>query len=141
MTLIAYELRLLLRSRMAVLTLLLVALLSIAAVVAGMAEVIRQRHVIARIQPQQAQDIASIAAWVDRSKDAGSAAYYSFHATWDAPAPLVFAALGLRDVAPYILRVRALGLEAQLYDGEAFNPELALPGRFDFAFVLVYRKR
>ena len=138
MTLVAYELRLLLRSRMAVLTLLLVALLSIAAVAAGMAEVTRQRDVIARIQPQQAQDIASIAAWVDKSKDAGSAAYYSFHATWDAPAPLAFAALGLRDVAPYILRIRALGLEAQLYDGEAFNPELALPGRFDFAFVLVY---
>lgn len=138
MTLIAHELRLLLRSRIAVLTLLLVALLSIAAVMAGMAEVARQRDVIARIQPKQAQDIASIAAWVDKSKDAGSAAYYSFHATWDAPAPLAFTALGLRDVAPYILRVRSLGLEAQLYDGEAFNPELALPGRFDFAFVLVY---
>lgn len=138
MTLIAHELRLLLRVRMAALTLLLIALLSIAAVVAGMAEVARQRDVIARIQPKQARDIASIAAWVDKSKDAGSAAYYSFHATWDAPAPLAFAALGLRDVAPFILRVRALGLEAQLYDGEAFNPELALPGRFDFAFVLVY---
>jgi ABC-2 type transport system permease protein len=138
MILLTHELRLLLRSRMAVPTLLLVALLSIAAVVAGMAEVARQRDIIARIQPKQAQDIASIAAWVDKTKDAGSAAYYSFHATWDAPAPLAFAALGLRDVAPYILRVRALGLEAQLYDGEAFNPELALPGRFDFTFVLVY---
>ncbi len=138
MTLIAHELRLLLRSRMAVLTLLLVTLLSIAAVAAGMAEIARQRDVIARIQPKQAQDTASIAAWVDKTKDAGNAAYYSFHATWDTPAPLAFAALGLRDVAPYILRVRALGLEAQLYDGEAFNPELALPGRFDFAFVLVY---
>ncbi|NIL39715.1 hypothetical protein, partial [Salmonella enterica] len=36
------------------------------------------------------------------------------------------------------LRVRALGLEAQIYDGDTFNPELALPGRFDFAFVLVF---
>ncbi|MDR7154800.1 ABC-2 type transport system permease protein [Sphingobium xenophagum] len=138
MILIAHELRLLLRSRMAALSLLLVTLLSLAAVGAGMAEVARQHDVIARIQPKQAQDIASIAQWVDRDKDAGSAAYYSFHATWDAPAPLAFAALGLRDVAPYILRVRALGLEAQLYDGEAFNPELALPGRFDFSFVLIY---
>lgn len=138
MILIAHELRLLLRSPMAVLAMALVALLSLAAVVSGIAEIARQRDVIARIQPKQAQDIASIAQWVDKEKDAGSAAYYSFHATWDAPAPLAFAALGLRDVAPYILRVRALGLEAQLYDGEAFNPELALPGRFDFAFVLVY---
>ena len=75
---------------------------------------------------------------MDREKDAGSAAYYSFHPTWDAPAPLAFAAIGMRDVAPYILRVRALGLEAQIYDGDMFNPELALPGRFDFAFVLVF---
>ena len=138
MTLVRHEMRLLLRSRMALLALLLLALLSVAAIAAGMAEVARQRDVIARIQPKQAQDIAAIAAWVDKEKDAGSAAYYSFHPTWDAPAPLAFAALGLRDVAPYILRVRALGLEAQLYDGEAFNPELALPGRFDFSFVLVY---
>lgn len=68
----------------------------------------------------------------------GSAAYYSFHPTRDSPSPLAFAAIGMRDVAPYILRVRALGLEAQIYDGDTFNPELALPGRFDFAFVLVF---
>lgn len=138
MILFAHELRLLLRTRMALLALLLVTLLSVAAVVAGMVEVARQHDVIARIQPKQAQDIAAVAQWVDKEKDAGSAGYYSFHATWDSPAPMAFATLGLRDVAPYILRVRALGLEAQLYDGEAFNPELALPGRFDFSFVLVY---
>ena len=132
------ELTLLLRARMAMFALILVTLLSIAAVAAGMAEVARQRDVIARIPPQQERDLAAIASWVDQGKDPGNAAYYSFHATWDAPEPLAFASLGLRDVAPYILRVRALGLEAQLYDGEAFNPELALPGRFDFAFVLVY---
>ncbi len=138
MSLIRHELRLLLRARMALAALLLVAILSAASVVAGMAEVAHQRAVIARIAPQQAEDIAAIAQWVDKEKDPGSAAYYSFHPTWDSPSPLAFAALGLRDVSPYILRVRALGLEAQLYDGEAFNPELALPGRFDFAFVLVY---
>ena len=138
MSLIRHELRLLLRARMALAALLLMAILSAASVIAGMVEVAHQRDVIARIAPQQAEDIAAIAKWVDKEKDAGSAAYYSFHPTWDAPAPLAFAALGLRDVSPYILRVRALGLEAQLYDGEAFNPELALPGRFDFAFVLVY---
>lgn len=138
MNLIRQEMRLLLRSRMALLALLFVALLSAASVIAGMAEVAHQRAVIARIAPQQAEDIGAIAKWVDHDKDAGSAAYYSFHPTWDAPSPLAFAALGLRDVSPYILRIRALGLEAQLYDGEAFNPELALPGRFDFAFVLVY---
>jgi ABC-2 type transport system permease protein len=34
--------------------------------------------------------------------------------------------------------VRALALQAQLHEGETFNPELALAGRFDAAFVLVY---
>lgn len=134
----SHELRLLLRQRLTVAALLLLAVLTIAALAAGWSEVARQRAAIAAIPAAQAEDIAAVAAYVDRSKDAGSAAYYSFHPTWDAPAPLAFAALGMRDVSPYILRVRALGLEAQIYDGDVFNPELALPGRFDFAFVLVF---
>lgn len=133
-----HEARLLLRSRLATIALVLMALLSAAAVAAGMAEVARQRAAIAAVAPAQAEDIAAIATYIDRDKDAGSAAYYSFHPTWDAPAPLAFAAIGMRDVAPYILRVRALGLEAQIYDGDTFNPELALPGRFDWAFVIVF---
>ncbi|WP_397581134.1 DUF3526 domain-containing protein, partial [Sphingorhabdus sp.] len=103
-----------------------------------MTEMSRQRDIIARIQPQQAADVAAIAKWVSKEGDAGNAAYYTFHATWDAPSPLAFAAIGQRDVAPYILRVRALGLEAQLYESENYNAELALPGRFDWAFVLTY---
>lgn len=138
MTLIIHELRLLLRQRLSAFALLLLALLSIAALAAGMAEVVRQRAAIAAIPAQQAEDIGAVADYVSRTRDAGSAAYYSFHPTWDAPSPLAVAALGMRDVSPYILRVRALGLEAQIYDGDTFNPELALPGRFDFAFVLVF---
>lgn len=133
-----HELRLLSRQRLTVVALALLALLTVAAIGAGLAEVSRQRAAIAAIPAAQSEDIAAVATYVDRSKDAGSAAYYSFHPTWDAPAPLAFAALGMRDVSPYILRVRALGLEAQIYDGDTFNPELALPGRFDFAFVLVF---
>lgn len=135
---IRHELRLLLRARLAVGALLLLALLAAASVAAGLAEVRHQQQVIERIAPQQAADVAAISKWVSQIEDPGSAAYYTFHPTWNSPSPLAFAALGMRDVAPYILRVRALGLEAQLYDGENFNPELALPGRFDFAFVLVY---
>ncbi|MBB3349257.1 DUF3526 domain-containing protein [Sphingomonas sp. BK069] len=138
MRLWVHEVRLLLRARLTVVVLALLVALTIAALAAGVAEVSRQRAAIAAIPAAQAEDIAAVAAYVDRSKDAGSAAYYSFHPTWDSPAPLAFAAIGMRDVSPYILRVRALGLEAQIYDGDTFNPELALPGRFDFAFVLVF---
>ncbi|MFS0773199.1 DUF3526 domain-containing protein [Sphingomonas sp. 1P08PE] len=138
MTLWMQEIRLLRRARLTTIALTLLAGLTIAALLAGMAEVSRQRAAIAAIPAAQAEDIHAVADYVDRSKDAGSAAYYSFFPTWNAPAPLAFAALGMRDVSPYILRVRALGLEAQIYDGDVFNPELALPGRFDFAFVLVF---
>jgi ABC-2 type transport system permease protein len=133
-----HELRLFLRQRLAIPALALMALLAIASVWAGMAEIERQRETIARIQPQQAADVAAIAKWVSKEGDAGNAAYYTFHATWDEPSTLAFAAIGQRDVAPYILRIRALGLEAQLYESENYNAELALPGRFDWAFVLTY---
>jgi ABC-2 type transport system permease protein len=132
------EAYLFLKQRLALPVLLLVTILSIASVWAGMAEIVRQNETIARIQPQQANDVAAIAKWVSKEGDAGNAAYYTFHATWDNPSALAFAAIGQRDVAPFILRVRALGLEAQLYESENYNAELALPGRFDWAFVLTY---
>jgi ABC-2 type transport system permease protein len=138
MSLWLHELRLFLRQRAAVPTLLVMMLLASAAVLAGMAEIARQTDAIARIQPQQADDVAAIARWVSQDGDAGSAAYYTFHATWDTPSSLAFAALGQRDVVPYLLRVRALGLEGQLHESENYNAELALPGRFDWAFVLIY---
>jgi ABC-2 type transport system permease protein len=138
MTLWLHEWRLLTRQRLAVVSLLLLALLSSAAVIAGLAEVHRQQQVIERIQPQQRADEAAIARWVSVDGDAGNAAYYTAHATWDDPSAMAFAALGQRDVAPYVLRVRALGLEGQLQESESYNAELALPGRFDWAFVLTY---
>lgn len=138
MSLWLHELRLFLRQRLALPLLLLMLALSAASVWAGMAEVSHQRHVIARIQPQQAADVAAVEAWVSKDGDPGNAAYYTFHATWDAPSNLAFAALGQRDIAPYVLRVRALALEGQIHESENYNAELALPGRFDWAFVLTY---
>jgi len=95
-----HEWRLLARQRLAMVSLLLLALLSAAAVAAGLAEVARQRQVIERIQPQQRADEAAIARWASAEGDAGNAAYYTAHATWDSPMPMAFAALGQRDVAP-----------------------------------------
>ena len=138
MNLLKHELRLLFRQRLTTLSLALLALLTVTSILAGIAEVDRQRADIAAIPAAQNEDISAIASWIDEGKDPGSAAYYSFHPTWDEPSPLAFAAIGMRDVSPYILRVRALSLEAQIYDGDTFNPELALPGQFDFAFVLVF---
>ncbi|RSZ29484.1 DUF3526 domain-containing protein [Variovorax beijingensis] len=138
MSWLAHEWRLLVRSRLAVAALALLLALSALAVLSGMREVARQQQTIARLAALQQQDLAAQARKYAQGGDAGSAAYYTFHGTWDAPSPAAFLALGLRDAAPYVLRVRALALQAQLHEGESFNPELALAGRFDFAFVLVY---
>jgi ABC-2 type transport system permease protein len=138
MSWLAHEWRLLIRSRLALAGLLLLLALSALATVSGLREVSRQQESIARLAELQKQELAAQRSTLASKGDAGSVAYYTFLGTWDAPAPAAFLALGLRDTAPYVLRVRALALQAQLHEGEAFNPELALAGRFDFAFVLVY---
>ncbi|UOQ69257.1 ABC transporter permease [Hymenobacter volaticus] len=46
--------------------------------------------------------------------------------------------LGQRDVNPYYVKLRLLGLQGQLYASENVNPTKALNGNFDLAFVLVY---
>lgn len=138
MNLWRYEWRLLLRSRIPVIGLLVLTALTVASLVSGVQRIDSQREAIARIAALQAADLAAVAAAHGDSTDAGQAAYYSFHPTWNPPSALSFAAVGMRDVAPFILRVRALGLEAQIHDGDIFNPELALAGRFDFAFLLTF---
>lgn len=132
------ELRLVLRSLSAKISLLLLAALAALAVWLGISEVGRQHATIERQAAMQVEDVARVAKQNASSADPGDAAYYTFHGTWDPPSALAFAALGLRDVAPFALRVRALGLQAQLYESEALNPESALAGRFDYFFVLVY---
>ncbi len=138
MSWLIHEWRLLLRSRLSMAALLLLLGLTSVAVWSGLHEIERQHETIARLAPLHEQDVAVVAAQYAAAGDAGSLAYYTFYNTWDAPSDAAFLALGLRDAAPYVLRIRALGLQAQLYEGEVFNPELALSGRLDFAFVLIY---
>ena len=138
MTSLSHEWLLLRRSRTSVAALALLFALSIAAVCIGLAEVDRQRAQQREFVELQGQETSALASSIVKTGDAGYAAYYSFHPTWNPPSALAFAALGFRDVAPQTLRVRALGLEAQLYENESFNPEMALSGRFDFAFVVIY---
>lgn len=70
--------------------------------------------------------------------DYGGAAYDAFHAAWNEPSNFAFAAIGQRDLNPTMMRIRALALEGQIYETDSVNPELALTGRFDFAFVAAY---
>ncbi|TQU06372.1 ABC transporter permease, partial [Xanthomonas perforans] len=102
MVLWKYELLLLLRARAALAGLLLLALLTVCSLLSGQHVMATQRDNIARIAALQREDSAAVEDYVARSNDAGSAAYYSFHPTWDPPSPLAFAAVGMRDVSPYI---------------------------------------
>lgn len=129
------EISFLLRQRASVWAIVLLAGLAALSVGLGLQEVARQKAAISEVIALQKTDTAATKSF---ATDAGDAAYYRFHPTWDPPSALAFAALGQRDIAPSILRIRALALEGQIHENEAQNPELALPGRFDFAFVLIY---
>ncbi|MEG0043021.1 MAG: ABC transporter permease, partial [Massilia sp.] len=134
------ELRQIAHSRLAVGAVVLLALLSALSVWTGLHAVNQQRATLERIAASHAHDRAAILATQLRSNnaEAGAVGYYLPHLTVNPPSPLAFAAIGGRDLQPSALRVRILGLHAQLYESESINPELAMPGRFDFAFVLVY---
>lgn len=133
------ELALILRSRLSLVSLVLLLVVAVLSVAAGLHAVSSQSAAIERSVRAQQHEQAQVASrYAGEQGDAGYVGYYTFHPTWDPPAPLAFVALGQRDVQPFLLRVRLLGLQSQLYEADAANPEMALPGSFDFMFVLVY---
>jgi len=114
---------------------LVVLCLSSLAVLTGLSEVRYQQDTIERLLNADQQDRLSE---FSRQTDWGSAAYYSFHLTYDAPSDFAFAAMGQRDVSSWKHRLRLLALEGQIYEHDAGNAELALIGRFDFAFFVAF---
>ncbi|MFV0644248.1 MAG: DUF3526 domain-containing protein [Sphingomonadaceae bacterium] len=123
------------RDRGALFWLALALVLSVLSVAFGLAEVRDQRATIAVLKVEDAADRADAIA---RQSDWGGAAYHAFHLTYDPPSALAFAALGQRDNAAWKHRIRMLALEGQIYEADTQNPDFALVGRFDFAFVAAY---
>lgn len=127
------ELWFLLRDQAAVFWLALLLICVSYSLLVGVSEVNEQRATIERLK---------IADAVERNivnkhhNDWGSAAYYTFHLTYDEPSQFAFAALGQRDQQPWKHRIRMLALEGQIYEADLQNPEFALLGRFDYAFVV-----
>ncbi|WP_019882499.1 MULTISPECIES: DUF3526 domain-containing protein [unclassified Methylophilus] len=72
------------------------------------------------------------------SLDVGEVGYYVFHNVYHTPGEWSFIALGNWLVTPYLQRIRLLGLQGQLYDGESHHPEYVMLGGFDYAFWLVF---
>ncbi len=124
--------RFLLRDRGALLWIALAFLLSAAATGFGVAEVREQRATIAELRAEDAKDRANALAG---QADWGGAAYAAFHLTYAPPSDLAFAALGQRDTAPWLHRVRMLALEGQIHEADTKNADFGLIGRFDFAFL------
>jgi len=129
------EAALFVRNRSSIAALLLLALLAGLAIGLGHSEVQRQ---LASIERVRALDATEREAALASAPDFGDAAYAAFHLTWNPPSDLAFAAMGQRDIAPWMLRVRALALEGQIHETDSFNPELSLTGRFDYAFVMAF---
>lgn len=129
------ELRLLLGQRGKLALLAFVLMSVVTSLVLGALEAAGQQ---ARIERLLAADRAERAAALERASDWGDAAYHAFFLTYAPPTPLTFIALGQRDVSPWLLRVRALALDGQIYESDRDNPELALLGRLDYTFVIAF---
>ena len=126
------EFKFMLRDKSVCVWLSLALVFSIAAITLGLDEVSQQRDEIAELKQL---DLIEREVTLADQQDWGSAAYYIFHITYDAPSNFAYAALGQRDVSPWKHRIRMLALEGQIYETDVNNPDFALIGRFDFAFL------
>jgi ABC-2 type transport system permease protein len=105
---------------------------------AGTTEIARQRQHLAELPALARHNADELKVKFPTPADAGEIGYY--RTTFAAHHPTAWAglSLGLRDVNPYYLKLRLLGLQGQLYASENVNPAKALSGNFDLAFVLVH---
>lgn len=137
------ELILLLKQRSIVLLLVISTLLSSISLLNGWQNI---QHIRAQIQHGQLEEQRQLASQMqalsshhqDGNIDAGDVGYYVFHHVYHHPSEWSFIALGNRMVTPYVQRIRLLGLQGQLYDGESHHPEYVMIGAFDYAFWLVF---
>ncbi len=126
------ELAFLLRQRATVALLIFVAACATFTVWSGLREIGQQHQIIDHLVSEDRIDRqATLAAQADY----GSAAYYSFHLTYDAPSDGAFLAFGQRDDHSWKHRIRMLALEGQIYESDAGNPALAINGTFDYLFL------
>ena len=139
MSRLAHEIRLLLRSGLALAALCALSLVTLLALLLGHTTIAERHAAIARaLDAQSAQHAAYLRRHAAALPDAGQIAYDTFHVVPDPPGPLAWLSLGDRQVRPAVTRVRMLGLEAQLHEGETRNPEQLVAGAFDFGFVVVF---
>lgn len=136
-----YELMLLLKQRSIWLLLLISLILTTLSLQNGWQNITHIRAQILHAQQAEAlrmQDYLQAHTTTSGPLEAGDIGYYVFHNVYHAPGEWSFIALGNRLVTPYVQRIRLLGLQGQLYDGESHHPEYVMLGSFDYAFWLVF---
>ncbi len=131
------ELLRVLRSRALVAAMAVWAVAAAAALVNGERIIERQRRVLAQSDLVQGEQHAAVLAHQPATGSAGDQLYYLAFHTRHHPSSWASLSIGQRDQRSFNLKVRALALHGQLYDGDLTNPLLAALGTFDFAFVLV----
>ncbi|QVL45358.1 MAG: DUF3526 domain-containing protein [Methylophilaceae bacterium] len=135
-----HELSLLLKQRSIVYLLLVSLALTCLSLFNGWQNISHIREQISHAQQEQATQQAHQVAEYSHGGliDAGEVGYYVFHYVYQHPSEWSFIALGNRLVTPYVQRIRLLGLQSQIYDGESHHPEYVMLGAFDFAFWLMF---
>lgn len=124
--------------RAALMTVLLVFLSGGYAVDYGASEIGRQRQVIESLPGIEQAQIRQLQEQFPEGTHAGMFAYSHFIHTVHEPSRWADLSIGQRDVHPYALKIRLLGLQSQLYDSGIENPFKLLSGNFDFTFVMVF---
>jgi ABC-2 type transport system permease protein len=135
-----HELTLLLKQRSIVVLLLISLALTCFSLLNGWQNISHIREQISHAQQEESiQKAHQLAEYTHHGElDAGEVGYYVFHYVYQHPSEWSFIALGNRLVTPYVQRIRLLGLQSQIYDGESHHPEYVMLGAFDFAFWLVF---
>ncbi|WP_221392737.1 DUF3526 domain-containing protein [Dyadobacter sp. NIV53] len=97
----------------------------------------RQEQIISRIPAVQHDHLKNITMH-GHGKSVGTTAYYPFFYTANPPSGWAKFSIGQRDINPFNLKVKILGIEGQLYDSELTNPLTLLVGNLDASFVFIF---
>ena len=132
---ISRELSFALRDRVLVIALVVTLLISSFSIIQGLHQTNYETELVSDLESLVTEEREIT---LSSQSDAGSAAYYAFHFSYDAPSSLAFTSRGVRDELPWKHRLRMLAIEGQIYESDTANPALSRIGQLDFAFIAAF---
>ena len=121
-TLIRNELHMLIIDRVAIVSIFVTVLIGCWSIHQGQFVIQRQRQVISQIPDWQQAQFTRARKKLGSHPHAGYLAYETFLYTHNPPSPWAGLATGLRNIHPFALKIRLLGLIPQIYESEIRNP-------------------